>query len=43
MHGKYSTRLTKLVIITAFVWLFILIAFTLFDFGSRDWMGVPGK
>jgi len=43
MHGKYSTRLTKLVIVTAFVWLVILIAFTLFDFGSRDWMGVPGK
>ncbi len=43
MHAKYSTRLTKLVIVSGFAWLVILIGFTLSDFGSRGWMGVPGK
>jgi cytochrome c oxidase subunit 4 len=43
MHAKYSTRLTKMVIIAAFIWLVILIAFTLFDFGSRDWLSATAK
>ena len=43
MHARYSTRLTKLVIVGAFIWLFILFAFTMTDFVSRGWMGVPGK
>jgi cytochrome c oxidase subunit 4 len=43
MHGKYSTRLTKLVIVCAFLWLIILFAFTMSDFASRGWMGVAGK
>lgn len=43
MHGRYSTRLTKLVIVSAFLWLFILFAFTMTDFMSRGWLGVPGK
>jgi cytochrome c oxidase subunit 4 len=43
MHARYSTRLTKIVIVSAFVWLVILIGFTLADFGSRGWLGVPGK
>jgi cytochrome c oxidase subunit 4 len=43
MHAKYSTKLTKTTIVCAFIWLFILIAFTLMDFDSRGWMGVPGK
>jgi cytochrome c oxidase subunit 4 len=43
MHARYSTRLTKMTIISAFVWLLILITFTLTDFGSRGWLGVPGK
>jgi caa(3)-type oxidase subunit IV len=43
MHAKYSTRLTKIVILSALAWLAILIVFTMFDFGSRTWMGVPGK
>jgi hypothetical protein len=30
-------------IVCAVIWLFILIAFTLMDFDSRGWMGVPGK
>ena len=43
MHAKYSTRLTKLVIVSGFFWLVILIAFTLADFESRGWLGFPGK
>jgi cytochrome c oxidase subunit IV len=43
MHAKYSTRLTKMIISSAFVWLLILITFTLFDFGTRGMLGVPGK
>lgn len=43
MHARYSTALTKLVIVCAFVWLVILLGFTLADFGSRGWLGVPGK
>ena len=43
MHAKYSTKLTKTVIVCAFIWLVILIAFTLMDFDSRGWMGVLGK
>ena len=43
MHGKYSTRLTKLVIVSAFLWLLILFAFTMSDFATRGWLGVEGK
>jgi cytochrome c oxidase subunit 4 len=43
MHAKYSTRLTKIVIASGFAWLAILIAFTLSDYFSRGWLGVPGK
>jgi cytochrome c oxidase subunit 4 len=43
MHAKYSSRLIKLIIPSAFVWLLILITFTLFDFGTRGMLGVPGK
>lgn len=43
MHAKYSTRLTKLIIVSGFLWLLILIGFTLSDFVSRGWLGVPGK
>jgi len=43
MHGKYSTRLTKLVIVSAFFWLLLLFAFTMSDFVSRGWLGVAGK
>jgi cytochrome c oxidase subunit IV len=43
MHAKYSSRLIKLIIPSAFIWLLILIVFTLFDFGTRGMLGVPGK
>ena len=43
MHAKYSTRLTKIVIVSGIGWLLILIGFTLSDYMSRGWLGVPGK
>ncbi|NIW23729.1 MAG: hypothetical protein GWN29_03755 [Gammaproteobacteria bacterium] len=43
MHAKFSTRLTKLVVVSAFAWLVILIAFTLSDYLTRGALGVPGK
>ncbi len=43
MHAKYSTRLTKLVVVSGFAWLLILFAFTLSDYVSRGWLGVEGK
>ena len=46
MHVKYSTRLTALTAIGGFVWLVIMIGFTLNDYMSRfELLGplVPGK
>lgn len=43
MHAKYSTRLTKIVIVSGFAWLVLLLAFTLSDYVTRGWLGVPGK
>src|SRR5512137_738432 len=39
MHARYSSRLIKLIIPSAFVWLLILITFTLFDVGTRGLLG----
>lgn len=35
MHGKYSSRRTKLVIISGFFWLAIMLGLTLADYTSR--------
>lgn len=43
MHVKYSSRLTKVVVVGGFLWLLILFAFTLSDYMSRGWLGVQGK
>lgn len=43
MHAKYSTRLTKVVIVSGFGWLVLLLAFTLSDYVTRGWLGVAGK
>lgn len=38
MHVKYSGRLVQLVVASAFVWLFILIAITMSDYLTRSWL-----
>jgi cytochrome c oxidase subunit 4 len=43
MHVRHSTPLTRLVLIGAMLWLAILIFFTLSDFATRGWLGVPGR
>jgi cytochrome c oxidase subunit 4 len=43
MHVRYSSRLTWLVISSGFVWLAILIAFTLSDELTRGLLGYPGR
>ena len=43
MHVKYSTKLTKLVVVGGLLWLLILLMLTLSDFTTRGWLGVPGR
>jgi cytochrome c oxidase subunit 4 len=43
MHVKYSTKLTKLVVICGVFWLLILLTVTEADLLTRTWMGVPGR
>jgi cytochrome c oxidase subunit IV len=41
MHLKYGENLTKLVIVAAFFWFAILLALTLSDYESRNWITQP--
>jgi len=43
MHLRYSTRLTRLVIIGGLLWLAILLLLTLSDFFTRGWLNTPGR
>jgi cytochrome c oxidase subunit 4 len=43
MHVKYSTRLTKLIVVAGFFWLGLMFLFTFADYMSRGWLGVAGK
>jgi cytochrome c oxidase subunit IV len=43
MHVKYSSRLTKLVILSGFFFLFILLGLTMADYASRGWLPVPPR
>ena len=41
MHVKYQSRLTKLVVVTGFFFLAILLGMTMIDYGSRQWVNPP--
>ncbi len=41
MHVKYSSRLTKLVVVAGFFFLFVLLGLTMADYASREWLPVP--
>ncbi|MBI4470548.1 MAG: cytochrome C oxidase subunit IV family protein [Acidobacteria bacterium] len=41
MHVRYSTRLTKLVVVAALLWLAILLALTMADYLTRGWLNPP--
>jgi cytochrome c oxidase subunit 4 len=43
MHVRFSTLLTRLVLAGGVLWFLILMGMTYTDFGSRTWMGVPGR
>lgn len=43
MHVRHSTRLTHVVLLGGLLWFGILMGMTFVDFGSRGWMGVPGR
>ena len=43
MHVRHSAKLTKLVLLGGVLWFLILMGMTYTDFGSRTWMGVPGR
>lgn len=43
MHVRYSTGLTKVVVLAGFFWLAILLTFTLSDYFSREWTPTPSS
>src|SRR3990167_3391490 len=43
MHVKYSSHLTKLVVVSGFFFLAILLGLTMTDYGSRAWVQVPAS
>jgi len=43
MHVRYSTKLTRLVMIGGLLWLAILLTLAFADFSTRGWLGVPGR
>lgn len=43
MHVRHATPLTRLVLVGTVLWLGFLIGFTVGDYGTRGWLGIPGK
>ena len=41
MHVKYASRMTKLIVVTGFFFLAILLAETMVDYSSRTWVNPP--
>jgi cytochrome c oxidase subunit 4 len=41
MHVKYSSHLTKLVVVSGFFFLIVLLGLTMSDYASRGWLPVP--
>ena len=43
MHVWYSTRLTKMIVMSSIFWLILLLFLTMADIWTRGWMGIPGR
>ena len=43
MHIYWSTKLTRVVVVSGIAWLVLLLWLTLTDVLSRGWLGFPGK
>ena len=41
MHVKYASRMTKVIIVSGFFFLMILLSLTMMDYGSRMWVNPP--
>jgi cytochrome c oxidase subunit IV len=41
MHVRYSSGLTKVIVLAGFFWLAILLTFTLSDYFTRHWTPMP--
>ena len=41
MHVKYASRMTKLIVVTGFFFLAILLGETMIDYSSRTWVNPP--
>jgi cytochrome c oxidase subunit IV len=42
MHVRYSTTLTRLVMVSGLLWLMILLTLSFADFATRGWLNVLG-
>lgn len=43
MHARYTTGITRLVMVVGVIWLAILIVGVMDDYLTRDWLLIPGK
>jgi cytochrome c oxidase subunit 4 len=43
MGVRYNTSLTKVAVVSGFVWLMILFGIGMSDYLTRPWLGVPGR
>jgi cytochrome c oxidase subunit 4 len=43
MHVKGNTKLVPVVILSGLFFLFVLFLFLAADYGTRGWLGVPGR
>jgi cytochrome c oxidase subunit 4 len=43
MHVTYASRMTKLIVVTGFFFLMILLSLTMVDYGSRMWVNPPAS
>ena len=41
MHVKYASRMTRLIVVSGFFFLMILLSLTMLDYGSRMWVNPP--
>lgn len=43
MHGRYESKLVKVIMAAGIVWCIIMFTNTLSDYMTRGWLPVPGK
>jgi cytochrome c oxidase subunit 4 len=43
MGVRFNTSLTKVVVVSGFVWLLVMFGLGMSDYLSRSWLGVPGR